>query len=391
MKFSHSFIVFLAISMAFTPSIEAVGVRWHATRLGRIVGKSARTVFGLPLLKIKAGLLLAPIALPIAAAKGALALGTIGTSAAIGSAIGAPVGALIGAKAGALKGALVGKALVATKIALAKKAAVAAAAIALKPVVIGAALKAKLLAAKLALKGKAIGLVGRGVAWKGRALTHVGERIALLSHSIHGIGAAAKAKLIAAIALPKLPVLAIKKKYYGPSYFDGKYSLNTPITGYKYGHAFISGNRKKRDTEELPESEESPEILARQNEEGEPMEGESSEQVEVVETKEAKEPPKIVELISFVQSRDAQACLKRVICELSADPNIYGMEGIKFGSSLLAMSRTTSSSHPGTVQFRSASTVGSSSRDPSICVSQFPECSTPSNEVIRIGNTLITG
>lgn len=69
MQISHALIIALAIGMALPNTSNATGVRWHATRLGRNIGKSFRLGLALPLLKIKAGLLLAPIAIPIAIGK----------------------------------------------------------------------------------------------------------------------------------------------------------------------------------------------------------------------------------------------------------------------------------------------------------------------------------
>ena len=69
MKFSHALMCALALSLAFPSVSDATGVKWHAKRLGRTFGKAIRFGFALPLLKIKAGLLLAPIAVPVAIGK----------------------------------------------------------------------------------------------------------------------------------------------------------------------------------------------------------------------------------------------------------------------------------------------------------------------------------
>lgn len=381
MKFSHALICALAISMALPNCSNAIGVRWHATQLGRKVGKAVRFGFALPLLKIKAGLLLAPIAVPIAIGKflfithidplltyflsmtsgaKAAAVGTIAGTSAVGAAIGAPVGAIMGAKAGALAGAAAGTALVAAKAALIKKALAVKLALIAKPIIFAAGIKGVIASKKIALASRGLALAGQGVMLKGRALTAGAAKLAAINARILGIGAAAKAKIVGALTLPHLSLFkrpVYHKKYYGPSYGNLQYALNTPITGYKYGHASLVGNRKKRESEVEDEVEEQP-------------------------------MPAVNELMSFVHSRNAQQCLAKVICELSADPNLHGSEGVKFGSALLTMSETR---HPRAAQFREASSVGTQSRSPSLCLRQFTGCTTPSKEVVRIGNALLQG
>lgn len=44
---------------------------------------------------------------------------------------------------------------------------------------------------------------------------------------------------------------------------------------------------------------------------------------------------KINRLLAFVNQHSAQHCLARVICQLSANPNIFGQQGIQFATSLL--------------------------------------------------------
>lgn len=46
-------------------------------------------------------------------------------------------------------------------------------------------------------------------------------------------------------------------------------------------------------------------------------------------------PQNLNRLLQFVVQHNAQHCLARVICELSANPNRYGQDGLKFGTSLL--------------------------------------------------------
>lgn len=110
-------------------------------------------------------------------------------------------------------------------------------------------------------------------------------------------------------ALPVLPAIAalpIVTKRKGPFALDIQYSLNTPMTGPKFGKALILGNRRRRSAE-----------------------------AEALAGNAPMSSININQLIQFVQKSNAQQCLARVICELSANPNSLGVEGIRFGTSLL--------------------------------------------------------
>jgi hypothetical protein len=196
---------------------------------------------------------------------------------------------------------------------------------------------------------------------KGRALTAGAAKLASINSKILGIGAAAKAKIVGAMTLPALPHIfkkkpVYKKAYYGPSYANVQYALNTPVTGYKYGQASLVGNRKKRDAEVDEETEE--------------------------QTK-----PDVNDLMSLVQTNNAQQCLAKVICELSSNPSIHGTEGLKFAAKLLTMSETR---HPRAAQFVEASALGRKTNIPADCLALFPGCIIPSTEVVQLGNQFLT-
>jgi len=261
----------------------------------------------------------------------------------------------MGAKTGALAGAAAGTALVAAKTHLLLKALAIKKALILKPFVLAAGLKAAIATKKVVLASKGLAVAGSLAHLKGRALHTGAAKLSAAHNHIHGLGAAAKAKLAGALVLPALPSLPIfsKPAYTKPSYGLVHVAVNTPITGYRYKQASLVGNRRRRDTQEDVKDE-------------------------VVQTN-----PIVAE---FLNSPKAVICLARVICELSANPNVHGSEGVQFGSSLLAMSKTK---HPAVSQFRSASVFGARSRDPTNCVEIFSDCDTPSKNVVRLGNTLL--
>lgn len=193
--------------------------------------------------------------------------------------------------------------------------------------------------------------------FKGRVLTAKGAKIASISAKIKAAKAAAAAKIAAAFVIPKAAKVAKVSKvpllvYGGPQYANLAWNVAHPLTGYRYGQASFGGIRKKRDSE--PQESQRP----------------------------------MNELITIVQSRSAQQCLAKVICELSADSNFHGQEGIKFAGTLTALGRANL---PRTEHFRSASVTGARLRNPDLCARAFQDCSTPSTEVIKVGNALING
>lgn len=91
-------------------------------------------------------------------------------------------------------------------------------------------------------------------------------------------------------------------------------------------------------------------------------------------------------LANYVQKNQLQGCLARVICELSANSNALGQEGIKFGSHLLNMQRTT---NPAASQYRAAYTAGAQSRNPASCSKRFSNCNMASPDIVRMGNNML--
>jgi hypothetical protein len=188
-------------------------------------------------------------------------------------------------------------------------------------------------------------------------MTTVGAKLTGVSAKIKGLKAALVAKIAGSLVIPAVPIVAAKAPLYqGPKFANVAWNMAHPIVGFRYGSASVGGIRKKRDTES--------------------------------EQNETSEQRPMNELISIVQSRNAQQCLSKVICELSADPAVHGDEGVKFAGTLKALGRANL---PRVEQFRSAQVAGARSRDPIVCSQSFSDCGTPSAEVIKIGNALISG
>lgn len=167
------------------------------------------------------------------------------------------------------------------------------------------------MAKKAALIAKAMAMAGKGIAVGGKTISLGGARITALTTNLHSTLEDGITNLVQRVSLPALPALPViatapmitKRK--GPFALDIQYSLNTPLTGPKFGKALILGNRRRRSAE------------------ADALGNAPSSSIN------------INQLIQFVQKSNAQQCLARVICELSANPNVLGVEGIKFGTSLL--------------------------------------------------------
>ena len=53
-----------------------------------------------------------------------------------------------------------------------------------------------------------------------------------------------------------------------------------------------------------------------------------------------RQPPRrkkqnVYQLLQFVKANNAESCLERVICELSASPDLHGQDGVRFGRNLV--------------------------------------------------------
>ncbi|CAG2113306.1 unnamed protein product, partial [Medioppia subpectinata] len=305
-----------------------------------------------PIVGAKKALLLAPITIPLAIGGKAILAAKLAVPMGIGAAIGAPIGALIGAKAGALKGALIGKALIAAKLALAKKVAVGATALAVKPVVIAAGLKAKAASA-------GIGLLGKGVSAAGSLVTKAGDHLKSASHKINGFTTTLHNSIrvptfsLPQFSLPSLPVLETKSYPKGPTSVEYSLVMNGPHTGYhsKKGSLYSSANyRRRREAQPDP----APQASANAQ-----------------------------QLLQLVRSQNAQQCLQRVICELTANPNSHGNDGVRFGRSLILLESQTD--RASAQQYRQAATTGSQVQNEQFCTQFFPTCAFQSGELIRLG------
>jgi len=330
--------------------------------VGAGVAKTVGPAVALPALGAKAlgakTLLMAPIAIPLALGGKALLAAKLAVPITVGAAIGAPVGALIGAKAGAIKGALVGKAMIAAKIGLAKKVAVKGAALAAAPVVFAAKTKAK-------IAGIGLGLLAKKAIGIGALATKAGASMKAVSAKLKEF----PQNLISQVTIPtvqlpqlSLPSLPMKTSKKGPTSIEYSLIVNGPHTGYKSKKtSFYSSNRRRRDAEAEAEAE------------------------AVVDP----QATNAQQLLQLVRSQNAQQCLQKVICELSANPNSHGQEGIRFGRSLLMLEAQTDK--PSAAQYRQAATTGAQLTSEVQCQQFFPSCAFESQEIVRIGNQMIEG
>lgn len=82
--------------------------------------------------------------------------------------------------------------------------------------------------------------------------------------------------------------------------------------------------------------------------------------------------------------RKIRSCISKVVCELAASPLRYGKAGTQLVVSMVAKLKL-----PLSGPFHSAFNFGSRSASPDRCIEQFAECSTPSSELVRIGNDIM--
>ena len=132
--------------------------------------------------------------------------------------------------------------------------------------------------------------------------------------------------------------------------------------------------------------------------------GESAEESNLVRTRRAAPrrqpiiPPNfqlpagkltLEEMLQFVKQHNAEVCLQRVICELSANSNIYGEDGIRFGTKLLNYRQV---SNDDANKYKRASKIGNQYRGrPSVCSKKYPQsiCGYDSMQLIAVGNTIL--
>lgn len=93
------------------------------------------------------------------------------------------------------------------------------------------------------------------------------------------------------------------------------------------------------------------------------------------------------DMLRFVKSHNAEVCLQRVICELSAKSNIYGNEGVQFGTRLLGYNNV---SHEEADKYRAASAYGNQNRNrPAVCRRKYTNCNINPRQLIEVGNTIL--
>lgn len=122
-----------------------------------------------------------------------------------------------------------------TKLALAGKAAAIGAKLALKPVIIGAKVKAVILA-------KSLALASHKAAIAGKVLTKVAAKKASAAAKIKALGASVKGKIkgaLSAVAAKKV-VQTRQQDSSSPTILDTQYVLNTPLTGPRFGRLHLT-------------------------------------------------------------------------------------------------------------------------------------------------------
>jgi len=95
------------------------------------------------------------------------------------------------------------------------------------------------------------------------------------------------------------------------------------------------------------------------------------------------------QLQQLATQQNAQQCLQKVICELSADRNAYGREGLRFGRNLLLLEGTVDAR---TARFyRQAASTGNAIKNAKLCVNHYPNCVHPSPQLIMMANRIMSG
>jgi len=93
-------------------------------------------------------------------------------------------------------------------------------------------------------------------------------------------------------------------------------------------------------------------------------------------------------LLRVVRQNRAEACLQRVLCELSVDMNVHGAEGAKFGDSV--MKRFGDLQVAETNKYRLAADVGTQYKSLSKCSQRYEKrCNLKTEEILSMGNSMM--
>lgn len=93
------------------------------------------------------------------------------------------------------------------------------------------------------------------------------------------------------------------------------------------------------------------------------------------------------EMLNFVKEHNAEICLQRVICELSSKSNIYGDEGVRFGTRLLGYNNAN---HRDASKYKQASAYGNRNRGrPEVCRRKYAACNIDPQQLIQVGNLIL--
>lgn len=214
----------------------------------------------------------------------------------------------------------------------------------------------QLFAKKATIFGDGVSLLRHGLLRMGGV---VNSEAASMGRRIKAMEAAGRARMASAFAAPITPSPKADKGALMSDiskFANTAGSIDSTLTGYRYPEMSFDGLRKKRESQRSQEWQQ-------------PI----SDVVTIIKTR---------------MSRTAQECLAKVICELSSNPYVHGPEGRKFAVTLTAISHANIAHME---YFRSASVTGMLLQNPASCVMSYPQCSTPSSEIVKIGNALING
>ena len=83
-------------------------------------------------------------------------------------------------------------------------------------------------------------------------------------------------------------------------------------------------------------------------------------------------------------ARKLRICISKLVCELAAKPLRHGNSGLKLVAKVATKLRW-----PFSGPFYTAYKFGSRSDSPDRCMEEYSECSTPSSDLVHIGNQVI--
>lgn len=112
----------------------------------------------------------------------------------------------------------------------------------------------------------------------------------------------------------------------------------------------------------------------------------SEEAEKIIKQSQGIDTNNVGKLIELVERHHADGCLKRVICELSKEPQVHGPDGSKFAQALL---KYRGDSNQKVRSYLEAMTSGAKAKSIKECAEHYKKCSHQLTEVITVGNRLL--